>query len=212
MQVVMKDPETLKALLDKAKTGDRAAFDALVGEFKDRLASRIESWSQFQLGPSLDPEEILQDTFIRALGSLDTFRWKEEDTFFHWLSGIAKHALADLARRKRRDERRSGGKVSGGRIPAGGPTPSKVLRRDERFERLQAALNELSSDYRQVLVLSRIKGLSMKEIAEQMGRSQNSVKHLIARALKKLKQDFGDTESLHLGNRHMAEEDSGNGH
>lgn len=212
MQAVMKNPETIKTLVDMAKTGDRTAFDALIREFKGPLMSRVESWSQFQLGPSLDLEEILQDTFVRALQSLEKFTWREaEEPFFHWLSGIAKKALADLARRKRREQRRSGGSVSGGGLPATGPTPSKVLRRDERLERLQAALAELTPEYRQVLVLSRIDGLTMKEISEQMDRSQNAVKHLIARALKQLKQNFGDTESLHLGNGLFVGEDSGHG-
>ena len=46
--------------------------------------------------------------------------------------------------------------------------------------------------------LARIEGLRIAEIAERMGRSRNAVAHLLSRALAKLKDTFGDTESFHL--------------
>ena len=78
-------------------------------------------------------------------------------------------------------------------------SPSRSLRRRERLDRLQAALDALSPDHRQVIVLARLKGLRMTEIAERMERSPNAVALLLARALAKLRESFGDTESLPLG-------------
>jgi RNA polymerase sigma factor (sigma-70 family) len=93
--------------------------------------------------------------------------------------------------------------VIAGKLPAQDPTASQILRRGDRFDRLRDALDKVSPDYRQALILSRIEGLTMKEIAGRMGRSPNSVKHLIARALRELKERFGDTDSFHLENRHL---------
>lgn len=76
--------------------------------------------------------------------------------------------------------------------------PSKGLRREERFERLEKALASLSPEYREALTLVRIKGFKIAEAAERMGRTPNAVTHLLMRGLKKLKDSFGDTESLHL--------------
>ena len=68
-------------------------------------------------------------------------------------------------------------------------------------------METLSPDYRTVLRLSRMDGLSVKEIAVQMGRSESAVKNLLLRATKQLKLSFGDTESLNLGDGHF--DDSG---
>ena len=77
-------------------------------------------------------------------------------------------------------------------------SPSRIARRGERFDRLAEALNRLSADHREVILLSRIEGLRMKEVAKRMNRSENAVLLLLSRGLKKLKESFGETESLHL--------------
>jgi len=84
------------------------------------------------------------------------------------------------------------------------------MRRDERFERLQAALDSLSPDHREVITLARLKGLRGEEIAKRMNRSPNAVAQLLSHALKNLKEAFGDTESLHLPLRRLSSEDCHN--
>ena len=61
----------------------------------------------------------------------------------------------------------------------------------------------LKADYRQMILLCRIEGLSIRETAQRMHRSPNAVKKLLARALKELKDRFGDTESLSLPPRSL---------
>jgi RNA polymerase sigma factor (sigma-70 family) len=75
------------------------------------------------------------------------------------------------------------------------------MRRNERFERLREALDALSPDQREVIVLSRIEGLPVLEIAKRMERSPQAVYQLLWRAMKKLKVLFGETESLTLPHR-----------
>ena len=82
------------------------------------------------------------------------------------------------------------------------------MRQDERFDRLHDAIKNLSSEYRDVIMLSRIEGLTFEEIAGRMNRSPAAVKQLLWRALKKLKESFGDTESLHLPERSFLEGDN----
>ena len=62
-------------------------------------------------------------------------------------------------------------------------------------------MSRLPPDYREVLRLSQLERLKVKEIATRMNRSEYSVKHLMARALCKLRDSFGDTESLSLPER-----------
>ena len=81
------------------------------------------------------------------------------------------------------------------------------MRREERFTRLRKAIDNLSPDHRTVILLSRIEGLMIREIATRMGRSQSAVKNLLLRALRELKKSFGHTDSLHLGSCRFSEEE-----
>ena len=61
------------------------------------------------------------------------------------------------------------------------PSASKAAVRNERFDRLEKALEQLSDEHRRVILLSRIDGLSMKEIAARMERSPDAVMKLLRR-------------------------------
>ena len=70
-----------------------------------------------------------------------------------------------------------------------------------------AWLKTLSADHREVLLLSRIEGLSIQEVAERMDRSPDAVKKLLSRALNALRAAFGETESLRLPDKRLLRED-----
>src|SRR6266540_3048456 len=198
MKVLMEDQARVALLVVQAKGGDREAFDRLVERFRDRLRSTIEGWSKFQVGPQVGPQvdsdDVLQETFLRAFRSLEGFDWQGDDSFFRWLCGIAKRALAQTIQDLRKSQAAGGGPS----VAGSGPTQTKIARRVERFDRLEQALQSLSPEYREVLLLSRVEGLKTKEIAQRLKRTPNAVKHLMARALVDLRSRFGDTESLNL--------------
>jgi RNA polymerase sigma-70 factor (ECF subfamily) len=150
----------------------------------------------------LCPEEILQETFVRALGAIERFEWQGADSFDLWLRGIARNVLLKAASQSRRTRVLKLPE----QVPASSASPSKAIRRDERFDRLERALAQLSAEYREVLRLARLEGLKVSEIAVRMNRSENAVRLLLARAAMKLRKTFGDTESLHLPDRTFNEE------
>jgi RNA polymerase sigma-70 factor (ECF subfamily) len=154
---------------------------------------------------ALEVEDVLQETILRALGGLEKFEWRDEDSFIHWLAGIARIVMLQGRDRARRDRLRP----LADDIPARTLSQSRVLRRAERFDRLEAALRTLSQDHRQVIMLAQVKKLPMKEIAKSMGRSPGAVSNLLMRAIERLKEAFGDTESLHLPPRALGEEEPG---
>jgi len=119
-------------------------------------------------------------------------------SFARWLMGVARIAVIKAAHSP--GWRQLGADA---RIAESVTSPSGALRREERFDRLQASLDSLQGDDRKVLYLARIKGLSMKEIADRMGRSPEAVRKLFGRALLKLRERFGDTESFHLPDRRL---------
>lgn len=94
-------------------------------------------------------------------------------------------------------------------VPARDATPSKEVRRNERFDRLEEAINRLSPDQREALKLARLEGVKVREIAVRMNRSTKAVYALLSRALVELKESFGDTESLHLPDRILEVKETG---
>jgi RNA polymerase sigma-70 factor (ECF subfamily) len=120
---------------------------------------------------------------------------------FRWLAVLARHATQDFARIQAA-ARRGGldGEVPlGDREPVSPAiSPSRGLRREERLIRLEEALERLTPDHREVIILSHLEGLPTREVALRMGRSRPATAMLLFRALRELKAAFGSTDSLHL--------------
>jgi RNA polymerase sigma-70 factor (ECF subfamily) len=193
------NPPELSQLVAQAQRGDRGAFEALV----TRLGPRLDRVIAAAVGPALrariDVDDVRQETLLRALRSLDTFQDQGPESFLRWLASIAHHVVHELAREVGRAE------APIGRVdPAGNePSPSKILRRQERFDRLEASLASLSPEHREVILLARVERLPLKEVARRMNRSTEAATQLLWRALKKLKENFGSTGSLHLPPRSL---------
>ena len=114
-----------------------------------------------------------------------------------WRGGIAEHVILY---QKERLDRRAGVPLDRD-LAAEDITASRGLQREERFDRLKKAIDTLSPDHRQVILLARIERLPAKEIARRMDRSTAAVAQLLSRALKSLRENFGHTESLSLPDR-----------
>lgn len=194
-----QDPTTA-ALASRARDGDRAAFEQLIARNRDRLLRQIRSRMGPRVGSSMEVEDVYQETVSRALGAIAKFRWQGEESFYRWLAGIAEHLIRSASQRRSLDTLRLTRDVA-----ASDPTPSRTARRAERFDKLERAVNELSPDQRTALKLARIDGLPVREIAAKMERSEKAVYALLSRALDRLRETFGDTESLHLPDRAFGE-------
>lgn len=197
----MGSQDRIQALIEEAKAGSREAFDELAQVYRERLRALVYS----RLGPvlreRLEVEDVVQETFLKAFRSVERFHWQGEDSFLRWLGGIAENLLLYLAR----EHRKSRKLPLDGDVPAGGTSPSQMMRRDERFERLQAALDGLSPEHREVIILARLQGLPIRDIAKRLDRSPNATAQLLWRALQRLRASFGGTESFHLPDRSLEE-------
>jgi RNA polymerase sigma-70 factor (ECF subfamily) len=193
----MTAPETTEALVQRAQEGDRDALGKLFEGLSPRLEAAISARMGEKLRGQVEPADILQETLGWATKAIGRFRWRGEDSFYRWLRGIAEHAILKAA---------SGSKSPPilrlpEAVPGESVTASKAVRRQERFDRLQEALDSLSPDHRTVVLLARIEGLPVKEISARMGRSENAVMLLLSRALRGLRERIGSTTSFHLPDR-----------
>ena len=192
----MQDKQTTEELINDARRGDRLAFDRVIQGIQNELGAFVIS----RLGPALrqrvESDDIVQETLLKAFENVERFQWKGPQSLKRWLFTIAEHMIRNASRKRSMTT----GEFS---IDARSkePSPSRVMRREERLDRLGDSLGALSSDHRTVIELSRIEGLRIKEIAERMNRSPGAVKHLLSRALENLRDRFGDTESLSLPDR-----------
>jgi RNA polymerase sigma-70 factor, ECF subfamily len=207
MRGLMNSKPDLEALVERAKAGDRAAFDEIAGWFQLRLRSLIEHQLGKTVRQAVEVDDVVQETLLRAFRSLGTFTWRDEQGFFRWLSTISRHVVLELAA----EGRKAAVVLLEADLTAGDPSLSKIERRKERFARLEKAVGALSSDHRQVILLARVEGLAVKEIARRMNRSPNAVSQLLLRALQDLRRIFGDTESLGLPDLNLNTERPENG-
>jgi RNA polymerase sigma-70 factor (ECF subfamily) len=204
----LTEPEQRAAdLFARARGGEREAFDALIEMTRDPLRAAVGQRMGARLRKTLEVDDVLQETYVRALQAFSGIRWQGLAGFQRWLAAIAEHLIIDSARREKRYPKLELPQ----HLPGEGVSQSKHLRRDERFQRLKASLSKLSEDHREVILLSRIEGLKTEEVARRMNRSVTAVRNLLLRALKELKSSFGETESLSLPERSLEEEGSSDG-
>lgn len=183
----MESSADTRSLIGKAKDGDRGAFGRLFKNYSGRIKSYIEQQLGTRLRQTVDVDDILGWTYLRAAGSIGQFRGQSEGVLVAWLLTIARRVIHDEARHSARWKPAS--LVDA--VEARDPSPSKAARGVECFDRLQKAMNSLSKDHRRVLFLARVRGLPIKKVAEQMGRDYDATSQLLYRAGLKLKEEFG---------------------
>lgn len=193
----MEDRDRIQDLTERARSGDGTAFEELVEAHRERLEKLVHDRLRAHSVAATEAEDVVQEVLIRALRSIKRFQWRGQDSLLRWFGGIAEHVIVDLLRERGRE----GFDQLDSRISDGSVSPSRLMRRGERFERLEAALDRLSPDHRKVVVLARLEKVPIKEIATRLKRSPEAVSQLLMRAVQKLREAMEETESLHLPDR-----------
>ena len=168
------DPDAVDATL--AASGDAHAFERL---YRGHL-SRISSLVRRMLSDDDDPDDVIQDVFVRAWQKLGTFRG--EAAFGTWLHRLAVNVI--LGRRETlgiRRQRHLEGDAVLETVPSRRTTPEIAM----DFE---AAIERLPDGARQVFVLHDVEGYRHEEIAEMLGLATGTSKSQLHRARMALRQ------------------------
>lgn len=188
---VSNDPtEDDHALLSRARTGDFAAFEQLVG----RLQGRVYAVAFRIVGQNQDAEDVVQQTFLSLIEHIDTFRG--ESAVATWVLRIATNFALKVLRKRRGlptvaldDADESFASVPHPEFIAAWREPPDILaERAEMRELLDKAIAELDDKYRVVFVLRDIEGLSTEETAEALELSESNVKVRLLRARMQLRE------------------------
>ena len=190
-------------LVALAKEGDPSALNQLCSIYGERVRRIIRFRMDRKLRPKFDSVDVVQDALILALGGLESFTYKNEGDFLRWLSRIAENRLGDILDRfhaGKRDIRKeipfkkrgasTEGVFTGPADPMGMTTPSVIVTRKEEFDALEKAMDALSPELREVIVLTRIEGLSYRDAGERLGKSSDAVRRLVLRAMVALTSAF----------------------
>lgn len=182
-------------LIERIKSGDREALSLLFNRYRRRLAVL----AHYRLGPQLrglvEVDDVLQETLLKAFVQFDRFTYRSPGSFLRWLAQILDHVIVDAARFHGRQKRMATELTPmrsetnpGGIEPVDSKTPSRLLAQDEALQSLLRELDELPDDYREVILLIKVQGLSTQEAAEKMGKSREAIALLLHRAVKRFRR------------------------
>jgi len=173
-------------LVERAKTGDRTAFEMLVVKYQRRIERLI---GRMVRDVDLVPD-IAQETFIRAYRALPQFRG--ESAFYTWLYRIAVNTAKKTLMEMKRDPIVTEAALAGrddeddqgqpDREPSDAATPDAVLASKQIAAAVNFAVEALSEELRQAITLREIEGLSYEEIAALMNCPIGTVRSRIFRA------------------------------
>ncbi|HNQ24374.1 MAG TPA: sigma-70 family RNA polymerase sigma factor [Phycisphaerae bacterium] len=197
-------PDKLSVLIGRAQQHDEEALAALLDAYSERLLGSVRAELGERLRQRLESQDVMQQVYLDALGSIEQFVDRGPDSFFAWLRRIAVNRICDFDRKAFQTTKR-GGEVRAGDLQGGntmGPlldalggtvsTPSEVVGRAERARLLQQSLDQLTEDQREVIQLRYLRQLNVAETAAKMDRTERAVRSLCVRALIRLRELLGD--------------------
>jgi RNA polymerase sigma-70 factor, ECF subfamily len=176
-----------RELVARAKAGDLAAFEELVGAHADRLYMLVLRL----VGDPGEAEDVLQETLLRAWRGIGRFQARA--MIFTWLYRIAvNESNRALEKRLRR-----GTTVPLDREAVQAPapaheTPASRAEQHELRGALELAIADLAPPYRTALVLRDVEGLSTREAAEIVGVGEAAFKSRLHQARLKVRASLGD--------------------
>ena len=182
-----------------AKGGDNSAQDLLCRIYSERVRRIVRLRMGTELRSKLESMDLVQDALMCALRDLGDFTYRNEGDFLHWLTKIAENRLRDNVDKlhaDKRDIRRevrldesgpmAAGRLAGTPMPIKTTTPSVIMSRKEDLDKLERAIDKLKPEYREIIILAKIEGLSYQQIGDRLGKSIGAMKMLVSRAMMAL--------------------------
>jgi RNA polymerase sigma-70 factor (ECF subfamily) len=185
---------------------DPPTVEALVGQESHKVLAYLQRHLPQELRPTIEPADVLQDTYFEAFRRLSEFRWDGADSVYRWLVTIARNRVIDLVRMKRALKR--GGERARRQVLTDAAfgqdsivlmltelavyqrTPSRSAVRREIIAALERSVDGLPVTQRDVIRLRYLEGLPIEEIAKRMGRTPGAIKQLCNRAYKALRVEM----------------------
>lgn len=173
-------------LIDGALAGEVQAFEMLVSLY----SKRVYNYCYRMTNNKEDAEDVSQEVFVKAYRSLKGF--KRNSQFSTWLYRIAYNACIDLHRKKKISVVPMVGQDKDGQdkvidIASSAPSLEDEVLSIEKVQAVHAAIAKLRPEYRTVVLLREIDGMSYDEVAKVLNIPLGTVKSYISRAREELR-------------------------
>jgi len=197
------DPSETQLLLQRAKEGDKVAFDELFKRHRARLRQAIAMRMDRRLAARVDASDILQEAHLEAFKRLPKYLEKQAMPFYLWLRWIAREKVLAFHRRHIGADKRaldhevafmpmdSSAQFASGLLGRS-PSPSQELARAELAERLRMALSQLNQDERDLILWRHFERLTTREVAQLLQISEAAASKRYIRALERLRRSLLD--------------------
>ena len=175
-------------LIERFQHGDTAAFDMLFTRYQKRTYRLVQ---RFVSNPE-DASDLTQDAFIRAYQGLGDF--KSQCQFYSWLYRITVNLCIDFLRKKARSEVLLYDSDESEDLPMSNipdprsESPAQAVENKELRAHIRKAVRRLPPKQRQIFILRHWDGLSLKDIAAAVGRSDGTVKAHLLHAHRNLRR------------------------
>lgn len=195
-------------LIDRIKRHDLAALADYLLVARKPLLTFIERQLGASLRRKVEVDDIFQEVSFEAVRALPHTEFEHREPF-SWLCQIAEQRIIDAHRRFFAAQKRDAGREVALGSPGGGSehaaiidllvasmtSPTQALSRKGHEARLYEALSSLPADQREALRLRYLEGLSSKDIAARLGKSDGAVRVMLTRSLDRLQQILGPDDA-----------------
>lgn len=185
-----------RELLQKASRGDEPALQSLLERHLDGLHAYIRLQAGDLIRRKESVSDLVQSVCCEVLQEAENFDYRGEPQFRRWLYTAALRKVIDKNRYYRAGKRDAMREVSGVNLPQGSAQDSRLLRVygdfctpsreaivQEELARIENAFQQLPDHYREIVTMSRIWRFTNRQIAEELGKTEDAVRMLLGRAL-----------------------------
>ena len=187
----MEEAQVVELLVRRCVAGDAAAWEEIVQRFSRRIYNICYRFA----GSTSDAEDLTQDVFIKVYRTLSSFD-AERAAFNTWVTTVTRNLLVDHFRKTKGDRITDSIDAAPGdhedalplseQLQDSSPAPDAHLERRETRELVQAALQKLSPELREAVILRDLQDMDYKEIAAVLKVPEGTVKSRINRGRAEL--------------------------
>ena len=194
----MEDTQAVAALVGRCLSGDAAAWEAIVRQYNRRIYNVCYRFA----GTAEDAEDLTQEVFIKMYRTLNSYD-ASKGALITWVTTIARNLLVDHFRRSKHDrltdslESAPAGDPDaltlGEQLPDLGPSPDAGVQTQETQRVVHLALQKLSPELREAVILRDLQDLEYREIAQVLRVPEGTVKSRINRGRAELARHLSRT-------------------
>ena len=180
-------------LVQRARSGDQAALDALFARYETRLRRWAHGRLPRAARGAMETQDLVQDTLIKVFNRLPAFEPRHPGAFRDYVWTTLWNAIRDIARTQ---TRRGPVDAIDSDIPSPAPSPLEEAMGSEVFARYEAAMERLRPEEREAVIARVELGLSHAEVAEALGKPSAAAAHMaVSRALVRLAEEMAHERS-----------------